>query len=60
LPPDYQGFIINHHHHNHLLDGHAGHGAGEPVQLHHQLLPVEGHRGRPRDHPGAKKNLKDM
>ena len=46
-----------HDHDHHLLNRHAGHGAGEPVQLHHQLLPVEGHRGRPRDHPGGKKNI---
>ena len=48
----------HHHHKNHqtqtdLLDRHPGHGAGESVQLHHQLLPVERHRGRPGDHPGG-------
>lgn len=39
--------------HGLLLNGHAGHGAGEPVQLHHQLLPIERHWGRPRNHSAA-------
>ena len=33
-----------------LLHRHASHGAGNPVQLHHQLLPVQRHWRARRDH----------
>merc|ERR1711963_154712 len=41
-----------------LLNRHAGHGAGESIQLHHQLLPIKWHWGDPGNH-SATNNSED-